>query len=116
MALHHAEDKKHVFSEVYHALAPEGVFVFADHMAGTSPLIDTLIAKKRAKIKFGNEILTNYQIERFIREDKEKQEAEGNKCESVHNYIQYLREVGFSDVDCLWRDHWLAVFVARKVG
>lgn len=117
MALHHAEDKKTLFKEIYSILSANGVFVFADHMAGSSTLIDTLIGTKRAKIKLnlsGEEIYDMNRINEFIKEDKEKQDAEGNKCESLSSYLHYLKEVGFVDVDCLWRDYWLAVFVAKK--
>lgn len=117
MALHHAENKKTLFKEVFDVLIPGGVFVFADHMAGTSPLIDKLISTKRARLKlsfFKEDINDKHKIERFIQEDNKKQDAEGNKCESIDNYLQYLREAEFEDVDCIWRDYWLAVFVAKK--
>ncbi|WP_062107417.1 class I SAM-dependent methyltransferase [Bacillus niameyensis] len=117
MAIHHAEDKKAVFKEIYNVLLPGGAFVFADHMAGISPLIDDLIGMKRARIKLdslGEDIHDEHKIDRFITNDKVKQDAEGNKCESVSQYIQYLIDAGFENVDCLWRDYWLAVFVAKK--
>ncbi|MFD2043053.1 class I SAM-dependent methyltransferase [Ornithinibacillus salinisoli] len=116
MAIHHAEDKKALFREVYNVLTSEGVFVFADHMAGETALIEKLIGSKRARLKLNSigENLDTNNIDKFMREDKKKQDAEGNKCESISNYLQYLREVGFKDVDCLWRDYWLAVFVAKK--
>ena len=117
MALHHAEDKRTLFKEVHDVLPPGGVFVFADHMAGSSPLIDELIGIKRARLKLSSidgDINDKHKIESFIREDNEKQDAEGNKCESISDYLQDLRNVGFEDVDCIWRDYWLAVFVAKK--
>lgn len=91
--------------------------MFADHMAGSSNLIDKLIGTKRAKIKLNSCSEKNkdtFKLEEFLKDDKEKQDSEGNKCESISKYLQYLQEVGFKDVDCLWRDYWLAVFVARK--
>ena len=50
----------------------------------------------------------------LIRRDEERQREEGHMCETVAQYQQYLVEAGFEDGDCLWRDYWLAVFVARK--
>lgn len=117
MAIHHAANKKALFNEVYNVLSPNGVFVFADHVAGASPLIDNLIGTKRAKIKLSSsdkEIKDPLKIENFIKDDNEKQDAEGNKCEPITSYLNYLKEVGFTDVDCIWRDYWLAVFVAKK--
>lgn len=53
-------------------------------------------------------------VKDFIEEDNRKQIAEGNACESVSDYLNYLNKAGFVDVDCIWRDHWLAVFIAIK--
>ena len=46
--------------------------------------------------------------------DAERGRKEGNLCESVAQYQCYLNQSGFEDVECIWRDYWLAVFVARK--
>ncbi|MBS4201794.1 class I SAM-dependent methyltransferase [Bacillus sp. FJAT-49732] len=117
MALHHADDKRVLFKEIYNVLDDGGSFVFADHMAGSSPLVEKLIGNKRARIKLassGEDINAEDKIENFIISDKAKQQSEGNKCESTTQYLNYLHEAGFVDVDCIWRDYWLAVFVAIK--
>lgn len=115
MALHHASNKQMLFNEVYKALEPKGVFVFADHIAGKTPVIDKLIGAKRARIKLEKNLSVNdVEVKDFIEEDNRKQIAEGNACESVSDYLNYLSKAGFVDVDCIWRDHWLAVFIAIK--
>lgn len=115
MALHHATNKQLLFNEVYKLLESKGVFVFADHIAGTTPVIDKLIGTKRARIKLRKDLnIDDAAVKRFIVEDNRKQVAEGNACESLSDYLNYLKEAGFVDVDCVWRDHWLAVFVAIK--
>ena len=116
MALHHAVDKQRLFSQVYEALAPGGVFVFADHMAGSSASIERLIDRERARIKLGKDEPSSADIKIFIESDRRKQAAQGNHCESVADYLGYLEAVGFVSVDCLWRSFWLAVFVAQKPG
>ncbi|MBS4219914.1 class I SAM-dependent methyltransferase [Bacillus sp. FJAT-49711] len=117
MALHHADDKRVLFKEIYNVLNVGGFFVFADHMAGSSPLVEKLIGNKRARIKLASlseDLNDEDKIEKFIISDKAKQKSEGNKCESITHYLTYLHEAGFVDVDCIWRDYWLAVFVAKK--
>lgn len=115
MAIHHATNKQLLYKEVYKVLESKGVFVFADHIAGTTPVIDKLIGTKRAKIKLGQELnIDDAAVKEFIIEDKRKQLAEGNACESPSDYLNYLKKAGFTDVDCVWRDHWLAVFIAIK--
>lgn len=115
MALHHAQDKQILFQEVFNVLNDSGVFVFADHISGTTQWIDSLIGTKRARIKSETHFhIDDEEVASFINQDKEKQAAEGNACESVSDYLSYLEAAGFVDVDCIWRDYWLAVFIARK--
>ena len=115
MALHHATDKQNLFRQIFDVLRPQGVFVLADHMAGTTAYTEYLIGRERALIRLGREAKENRaRILEVIRIDEERQKEEGNRCETVAQYQQYLTSSGFEDVDCLWRDFWLAVFVARK--
>lgn len=118
MALHHAEDKQAVFAEVYRALAPWGAFVLADHVSGASPEVDALIGRERGRVRLAARGATPDDepevLAAFLAEDARKQAAEGNRCESLGAYLRYLSAAGFRDADCLWRDSWLAVFVARK--
>ena len=115
MALHHATDKQKLFRQIFEVLKPQGVFVLADHMAGTTAFTEYLIGRERALIRLGQEAKENQaQVLEVIRFDETRQKEEGNRCETVAQYQQYLTSSGFEDVDCLWRDYWLAVFVARK--
>lgn len=118
MAIHHALYKRQLFDEIFQLLAPSGVLVIADHLAGSSPLIDRLIGQERGRIKLasqGKNPQDEQAMSAFIQADQAKQAAEGNQCEALATYLHYLSEAGFQHVDCLWRDHWLAVFVAQKV-
>ena len=116
MALHHAEDKPQLFRQVYEVLTPGGALVFADHMAGSSALVDRLIDQERARVKIGEDNPSSAEMEAFIQNDRQSQERQGNHCESVADYLRYLEAAGFTSVDCLWRSYWLAVFVAQKSG
>ena len=115
MALHHAADKQKLFQQIFAVLKPHGVFVLADHMAGTTAYTEYLIGRERALTRLGQEAKEKRsRVLEVIRIDEERQKEEGNRCETVARYQQYLTSSGFEDVDCLWRDFWLAVFVARK--
>lgn len=115
MALHHADDKSHVFQQIFQVLKPDGVFVLADHMAGSTPIGQRLIERERALIRLGRDAqnLTD-QLEEQIQLDKWRQEREGDRCESAPQYLTYLSACGFKNAECLWQDYWLAVFVACK--
>lgn len=117
MAIHHARDKRQLFQEAFHLLVPGGVLVIADHMAGSSLVVDQLIGRERGRLKLASQGIDpqdEQAMRIFLEVDQAKQAAEGNQCEALETYLHYFTEVGFHHVDCLWRDYWLAVFVARK--
>ena len=115
MAVHHAADKQRLFQQVYSTLKPKGVFLLADHMAGASACIQHLIGRERALVKLGRDAKENpKRVMELINWDEERQKVEGNLCETITQYQCYLEKSGFEDVDCIWRDYWLAIFVARK--
>ncbi|MCJ7737757.1 MAG: class I SAM-dependent methyltransferase [Anaerolineae bacterium] len=115
MAIHHAENKQQLFRQVLAALKPGGVLVFADHVAGTSDCIQHLIGRERALVRLGRDRnVATEKILQVIRTDEKVQREEGNRCESVARNQDHLARNGSQDVDCLWRDYWPAVFVARK--
>ncbi len=114
MALHHAADKQQVFRQVFEVLSPSGVFVIPDHMAGSSPAVDRLIDRERGRVKLTNDAPTDEDLEMFAEADRQSQEKQGNRCESVSRYLSYLQGTGFTNTDCLWRSYWLAVFVAQR--
>ncbi|MGL4610194.1 MAG: class I SAM-dependent methyltransferase [Trueperaceae bacterium] len=114
MAIHHAESKLGVFINTYEALEASGVFIFSDHMAGSHQFVDGLIERERARVRLGEHI-DEEKVQGFIQQDKVSQANEGNHCESVSDYLEALHEAGFKGVDCIWRDYWMAVFVAFKL-
>jgi tRNA (cmo5U34)-methyltransferase len=115
MAIHHAPDKAQLFRQIFSVLKPGCVFVLGDHMAGASPIGQYLIARERALERLGREEgVKPAQIQENILLDDQKQEAEGNRCESVAQYQAYLSACGFKETECLWQDYWLAVLIARK--
>jgi tRNA (cmo5U34)-methyltransferase len=113
MAIHHLEHKQLLFEQVFEVLKPGGAFAFTDHVAGSSDVTQHLINLERARVKLGSSANAK-ELEQFILGDEAAQAKEGNYCESVEAYVQMLKDAGFVDVDCLWREFWLAVFVAKK--
>jgi tRNA (cmo5U34)-methyltransferase len=37
-----------------------------------------------------------------------------DQCASVEQHLEWLREAGFADADCLFKDHRFAVIFARR--
>jgi SAM-dependent methyltransferase len=86
-AIHHCTDerKRKLYSEIYAALADEGVFCNLEHVAPGSQQLHM----------------------RFLRAlgITEADEDPSNKLVSVETQVEWLREIGFEDVDCHWK--WL---------
>jgi tRNA (cmo5U34)-methyltransferase len=104
LSIHHLSDdaKRDLFHRAYSALNPGGVFVNAEQVAGPTP-----------------ELTARYH-QRWLRDvrergasDREIADAEyrmrEDRCSSVENQLQWLREAGFQDVDCWFKDGLFAV-------
>jgi SAM-dependent methyltransferase len=86
-AIHHCTDerKRALYSEIYAALSPGGIFCNLEHVAAGNPELHA----------------------RFLRElgITQAEEDPSNKLAGVATQLQWLREIGFADVDCHWK--WL---------
>ena len=93
-AIHHLphERKKALYGEIYTALNSGGVFCNLEHVASPT---ETLHTKFLESINWPNE-------------------DPSNKLLDVHQQLVWLREIGFQNVDCLWKWRELALMVGTK--
>ncbi|MFQ5736760.1 MAG: class I SAM-dependent methyltransferase [Thermodesulfobacteriota bacterium] len=119
-AIHHQPDreKKRIYGEVFSLLRPGGLFVNIEHVASRSEwgkaladglFIDSVLEYNRARGKGGTreEVINEF----FNRPDKDS-----NLLAPVEYQCEWLREAGFSDVDCFFKAFEMAVFGGRKPG
>jgi tRNA (cmo5U34)-methyltransferase len=108
LAIHHLDDdgKRALFDRVHDGLAPGGVFVNAEQVAGPSARFD---AAYRA-----------WHRERATRAGSSAQEWAGaeermafDRCADAESQLAWMRDAGF-DADCLFKDHQFAVLVGRR--
>jgi tRNA (cmo5U34)-methyltransferase len=109
LAIHHLEDaaKRELFERVHHGLSPGGVFVNAEQVKGPTPLLDSLYMEwheRRARALGASVEEWALALER----------QELDRLASVEDQLAWLRGAGFDDVDCLFKDHRLAVLLARR--
>jgi tRNA (cmo5U34)-methyltransferase len=111
VAIHHVDDaaKRELFRRIHDGLWAGGVFVNAEQVAAPTAIFDEAYARwqeREAKAAGTTDEEWLTAVER-MRVDR---------TATVEQQLGWLREAGFADVDCLWKNHRLAVIVARRAG
>ena len=95
-AIHHLEHerKRQLYAEIWQVLNGGGVFCNLEHVASAS----------------------EYGHARFLEAMGTAPEDEdpSNKLLDLHTQLEWLRAIGFVDVDCYWKWRELALLVGRK--
>jgi len=109
LAVHHLDDagKQALFRRLRDALAPGGVFVNAEQVGAPSALFADLYAAwhERRATELGSSAQEWAGAVDRMRLDR---------WATVERQLGWLRDAGFSDADCLFKDHRFAVLVARR--
>jgi len=108
LAIHHLTDgdKANLFTRARMALRPGGAFVNAEQVAGATPELDAYNLRHHegcARSLGTDDTEWAAAVER-MRHDRKV---------TVEWHLERFREAGFSDADCLFKDHSFAVLVAR---
>jgi ubiquinone/menaquinone biosynthesis C-methylase UbiE len=113
-SIHHQPDarKREIYGEIYHLLSPGGVFVHVEHVSSASNwireindelFVDSLHAHHRDQPR--EQVAALY----YNRPDKS-----ANLLAPLELQCEWLREIGFTDVDCYCKIFELAVFGGRR--
>ena len=119
-SVHHQPDsrKKTLYAEIFDLLAAGGIFINIEHVASTTHwgellwdhrFMDALhqMYQAQGKPKSKDEIIRDYYS---------SDERAANRLAPVDVQCQWLRDIGFADVDCYFRIYELAVFGGRKTA
>jgi ubiquinone/menaquinone biosynthesis C-methylase UbiE len=117
-SIHHQPDvrKREVFAEIYSLLKPGGWFVNVEHVSSAAQLNVDLFEHHYTSARYaiekrngGARTLQEIEIEYKTRPDKA-----ANILTPVELQCDWLREIGYEEVDCYMRIYELAVFGGRK--
>ncbi len=114
-AIHHLPDsrKRTLYDEVLELLRPGGVFVNIEHVQSASPVYERAfyrsIAEGIHEVEGGQR-----SVQEIEAKHTHPEERAANILAPVDEQLDWLRNVGFVDVDCVFRVFELAVLVGRK--
>jgi tRNA (cmo5U34)-methyltransferase len=96
LAIHHLEHsrKRSLYAEAFELLTPGGMFANFDHVASVSP---------RLHLEFFAAI-----------DEPLEHEDPSDRLLDVHSQLQWLRELGFEEVDCHWKWRELALMAGVR--
>lgn len=114
-AIHHIPDelKRALYARVLEWLRPGGLFVHIEHTASASPMynaahdrlmVERITAGQGESANF-DEVFASYRM---------RADGGANILAPVCDQLNWLRELGFTDVDCAFKCFELAVFAGRK--
>jgi SAM-dependent methyltransferase len=117
-SIHHQPDvrKREIYAEIYSLLEPGGWFINIEHIASEAQLTIDLFNKhiidhwyEQEKLKGGTRTYEEIAQTFMNRPDKD-----ANILLSVNSQCDWLRELGYEQVDCYFRIYELAVFGGRR--
>lgn len=117
-AIHHQPDesKRRIYTEIFEILAPGAPFVHIEHVASASPwiqhqfdelLVDRMLAYDQTT--GGGRTREQVAVEYVYRPDKA-----ANILAPLETQLEWLRQIGYRDVDCLFKVYELTLFIGRK--
>lgn len=118
-AIHHVayENRPRLYSGLRRVLSHGGLFINGDRFIAESPIIaqwefdywiEWMVAQIRRKLSL------EQTFERVKRDKIKSDEKKGDAPGTLWDMRRNLKEVGFKNVDCLWKSHTLGVIVATN--
>lgn len=117
-AIHHQPDerKRRIYREIFDLLAPGSPFIHIEHVSSASPWIEHQF----------NELLVDrmFAYDQHVGGGRSREEVahdyvyrpdkEANILAPLETQLEWLRQIGFEDVDCLFKIYELCLFIGRK--
>jgi SAM-dependent methyltransferase len=119
-SIHHQPNhrKRDLYAEIYEHLSEDGIFLNLEHVSSATPageaLFDSFFIDHLVRFhRDANPNKTKPEIEEAYHQRPDKKE---NILASVETQCDWLRQIGFQDVDCFFKVFELALFGGRKAS
>jgi tRNA (cmo5U34)-methyltransferase len=117
-AIHHQPDesKRRIYAEIFGLLAPGAPFINIEHVSSASPWIEhqfneLLVDRMYA---YDLEIGGGRSREQVAHDYVYRPDKAANILAPVETQLEWLRQIGYADVDCLFKIYELCLFIGRK--
>ena len=109
LSIHHVEDvnKKKLYKTIYNTLNPEGIFLNADQVIGSTPNIDNAYQRNWME-KIDENKFTGPEKDTAIERMK------FDKPATLDDNLKWIRDCGFEDVDIYYKYYNFCIFYAKK--
>lgn len=109
LAIHHLDEpeKAAVYRNVYNTLKKPGCFINADQVLGSTIYLENLY-KEEWKRKVLSSPLSREQISQAV------ERTRMDRMSTLEDQLSWLRDVGFGEVDCVYKYYNFVVMYARK--
>lgn len=117
-SIHHQRDpgKKTIYRQIFDLLAPGGMFINMEHVASATPRIEELFIRQIVDSLYEYQRRDDPTLTPDIVRDRlfESERDEVNYLAMTETQCDWLREMGYAEVDCYFKAFELAVFGGVK--
>lgn len=109
LSIHHLDEqqKQQLFKNIFQWLKPRGQFINADQVLGATEKIEA-IYRKTWDEEVRNRGISDEEMEKAYERMKE------DKMSTLEDQLTWLKEAGFSEVNCWFKDYSFVVYSGEK--
>jgi SAM-dependent methyltransferase len=119
-AIHHSEDdtKRRIYRDIFELLSPGGVFVNIEHVASATPVGEEIWEQSWAEYDVAYRRSQGEQVDfqTALQQHRTSEQKAANRLSPVPDQLDWLRTIGFVDVDCYFKYLELAVLAGYRAA
>jgi tRNA (cmo5U34)-methyltransferase len=110
LSIHHLErdEKRDLYGKIFEVLKPGGIFVNADQVEGETPAVH------RSNLAYWDDFVLHGPLDREEMRAMFERRRTLDRMEKLPVQLEWMGEIGFSDVDVVYKNRSFAVFIGKK--